>query len=56
MDNEIELMIDNCVSRKGKLSRWEFDFINSISSQYADTGSLSEKQKNSLDSIWERIT
>jgi hypothetical protein len=49
---EILDMIDDCIKRSNKLSEWEQDFIQGIDEQ--DT--ISDKQKEKLDAIWERIT
>lgn len=48
-------MVQDCIARESKLSAWERDFIDSIEKQIAD-GSLTEKQIQKLDRIWERVT
>jgi len=53
---EVESQIEDCEKRSEKLSEWELSFIDSISRQFAKTGALSERQIETLDRIWERIT
>ena len=54
--NEVYEQIQDCENRSEKLSDWELGFIDSISRQLAKTGSLSQKQIETLDRIWERVT
>lgn len=49
-------MVTDCENRESKLSDWERGFIDSIGRQLAAGRSLSEKQIETLDKIWERIT
>ena len=56
MEDDVEAMIDDCMKRESKLSSWELSFIQSISDRYDSKGCLSEKQLETLDKIWERIT
>lgn len=49
-------MIEDCENRESKLSDWERSFIDSISKQMADGRTLTEKQAERLDAIWERVT
>jgi hypothetical protein len=55
-DEEIALMVQDCENREEKLSDWERGFIDSLSSQLAKGRTLSERQVDKLNSIWERIT
>ncbi|KKL94096.1 hypothetical protein LCGC14_1868150 [marine sediment metagenome] len=54
--DDISTMIEDCQNRESKLSDWEAQFIDNIDSQIRDDGSLSEKQQEKLEQIWERIT
>lgn len=54
--DDISQMIEDCEKRQEKLSEWEQSFIDSISHQLAKSGSLSPKQQERLEQIWERIT
>lgn len=56
MTDDIAQMIEDCEARDSKLSEWEQQFIDSIGRQLAKTGSLSPKQQERLEAIWERIT
>lgn len=49
-------MVADCVNRESKLTDWERTFIDSVSHQLADGRGLSEKQAETLDTIWERVT
>lgn len=53
---EILEQIGDCENRSEKLSDWELNFIDSISQQLTRTGSLSEKQIEILDRIWNKVT
>ena len=54
--SEVESQIEDCEKRSEKLSEWELGFIDSISKQFDKTGSLSQRQCEILDRIWERVT
>lgn len=55
-NGEHEQMIQDCETRESKLTDWERGFIDSISRQMADDKSLSLKQVETLEKIWERVT
>lgn len=50
------LMIADCEDRESKLSDWERQFLDSIKNQLHRGGTLSRKQEETLDDIWERVT
>lgn len=52
---DAEAMLEDCVKRESKLNEWEKGFIQSLS-EMDDFGSLSAKQYETLEKIWERIT
>ena len=52
MTEEHQQMIQDILNREDKLSSWELDFINNI--MFND--SLSPKQAETLDNIWEKVT
>lgn len=54
--DEVLEQIGDCENRSGKLSDWELQFIDSVSQQLSKTGSLSSKQLETLDKIWEKVT
>jgi hypothetical protein len=54
-DEEIMAMVLDCQKRDSKLSEWEYDFIEGIFDQIGFKA-LSEKQIETLEKIWERIT
>ncbi len=55
MNDEIPLMIQDCLDRESKLSEWEANFIADIA-EIAVEYSLTEKQTGILNKIWERVT
>ena len=56
MRDEHAIMIEDCEKRESKLSDWERSFIDSISMQLSKGRSLTDKQAETLDAIWERVT
>lgn len=54
--DEILVLIEDCEERESRLTEWEASFIDSIKAQVQRGRSLSEKQSETLDSIWERAT
>lgn len=49
-------IIEDCEKRQEKMSDWEVEFIDSLSCRLVAGNSLTEKQRERLDSIWERVT
>ena len=49
-------MVEDCEARESRLSEWDAQFIDSIKRQLVDGRSLSKKQAEKLDEIWERAT
>lgn len=49
-------MVEDCEKRESKLSDWERGFIDSIGRQLAAGRSLTDKQAERLDAIWEKVT
>lgn len=56
MNDEHATMIEDCEKRESKLSDWERSFVDSISMQLSQGRSLTAKQAETLDTIWERVT
>ena len=54
--DERQQMVKDCIDREAKLTDWERSFIDSIERQIAQDRALSQKQADTLDSIWERVT
>ena len=50
--DEIIDMLNDCNNRESKLSDWEKDFIQTVYEQ----DFITDKKKEKLDLIWERIT
>lgn len=54
--DEYLTMIDDCEARESRLADWERDFVSSIRSQLEAGRSLTQKQTETLDTVWERAT
>lgn len=54
--DEILAMVDDVEERESRLTEWEADFIASIRSQLDEGRSLSSKQTETLNKIWDRCT
>lgn len=54
--SEHETMVEDCENRESRLTDWERLFISSISDQLCKGGTLTERQAEKLDDIWERVT
>jgi hypothetical protein len=53
---EHQQMVEDCEKRESKLSTWEVEFIDSLSMRLAIGKSLTEKQAERLNQIWDRAT
>jgi len=53
---EHEQMVEDCEQRESRLTDWQRGFIDSIGKQLRDGRSLTSKQVEALDDIWERAT
>ena len=49
-------MITDCENRESKLTEWEGEFFESVSEQLYERGSLSQRQAETLERIWEKCT
>lgn len=54
--NEHEQMVADCEAREERLSDWEREFIDSLSNQINKGRSLTDRQAEKLESIWDRAT
>jgi len=54
-DDHDQLLAD-CEAREARLTDWERGFIDSLQRQRAEGRSLTAKQSETLDTIWERVT
>jgi hypothetical protein len=55
-EDEYQSMISDCENRESRLSEWEQEFIQSLSEQLGTGRTLSIKQIDRLDIIWEKVT
>ena len=49
-------MLEDCVARESRLTDWERSFVDSLQRQLEAGRTLSEKQSDTLDEVWERAT
>ena len=49
-------LITDCENRESKLSDWERGFIDSVRNQIQKDRALTDKQVQTLETIWERVT
>lgn len=62
-DDDIRQMIDDCESVKDiprsrggpGFSEWELDFLESVADQFDERGTLTEKQREKLRAMWDRV-
>lgn len=54
--SEASRMIEDCEKRESQLSDWERSYVDSLSRQVARGASLSPKQQDILDTLWDRVT
>lgn len=47
--------VEHLIKVQSKLSAWEMDFIDSLHDRLTDGRSLSERQGDVLDEIWEAV-
>lgn len=52
MTNDQSTMIEDCMNRSERLTEWESNFIESISTREM----LTDKQDEKLNTIWDRVT
>lgn len=49
-------MVEDCENRESQMTEWEVGFMDSIRRQLEKDRPLSEKQTETLDRVWERVT
>lgn len=49
-------MAHDCEQRESQLTDWERDFIESVGYRLGNELALSQKQLETLENIWERVT
>ncbi len=49
-------MVEDCEKRESRMDEWEQDFISSLSDRLGDGKSLTDRQADKLDEIWEKVT
>jgi hypothetical protein len=54
--SEYAQLLEDCEKRSERLSDWEASFIDSLGRQIADGRRPSQKQIDTLETIWERAT
>jgi len=51
-----EQMVADCEAREARLSDWERGFVDSIGTHLGAGRTLTEKQADTLEAIWNRAT
>lgn len=54
--SEHEQMVVDCDVRRGRLTQWEREFCESIDQRLKSGKPLTEKQTDTLNTIWEKAT
>lgn len=54
--DEYTTLLDDCEARSDRLSEWECGFVDSLQRQLTEGRRPSQKQIETLDSIWEKAT
>lgn len=54
--SEAMTLVDDCIERESRLSDWERSFVDSIADQLGRGRSLTVKQIETLEEVWERAT
>lgn len=49
-------LIDDCEEQESKLNEWEGNFISSMKSQLENNKMPSQKQIETLEKIWDKVT
>lgn len=56
MPEETLTLLDDCEARESRLTDWERSFVDSLRSQIEAGRTLTTKQIDTLDTIWEKAT
>jgi hypothetical protein len=56
MMEEWAQMVADCEARESRLTDWQREFIQSIGEQLRGGRALTQKQSDTLDSVWEEAT
>ncbi len=54
--DEYRQLISDCRKRDTKITAWEADFLDSIEARLDENRSLTPRQSETLDNIWEKAT
>lgn len=55
-DEDPRELVADCINRQSKMTDWEVNFIASLDEQLDQGKSLSERQTEILERIWEKVT
>lgn len=55
-NDEALTLLDDCEARESRLTDWERSFVDSLRSQIEAGRTLTTKQIDTLDTIWEKAT
>lgn len=54
--NEISQLILDCEARESRLTDWERTFVDSVKQRTESGRGLTDKQRDTLSAIWEKVT
>lgn len=54
--DEYLTMIEDCEKRESRLTEWEVGFVDSIRNRLEQEKPLSQKQIETLENLWDRVT
>lgn len=49
-------LVEDCEKRESRMTEWECDFVSSIRDRLEAGKALTERQTETLDKIWEKVT
>lgn len=54
--SDVEQMISDCETRESRLSEWEREFVSSLRERVDAGLSLTSKQEETLETVWNNAT
>ena len=55
MNDEHRDMVEDCERREWRLTEWESDFIENVSHGFSEGRTLTPRQAETLEEIWEKV-
>lgn len=54
--DELMTLVEDCEIRESRMTEWEADFVESIRSRLEKERPLTERQQDTLERLWDRVT